>query len=84
MGAGEPQPYALVVLAQGVSASNEDVEAQLDRLFQEVNEGLESHEQLCGVLIVQDEWTILTEMLTPTLKLKRSNIESAYSRFSDS
>ncbi|QFU77827.1 AMP-dependent synthetase [Halioglobus maricola] len=83
-GSGQPQPYALVVLAQGVSASNEDVEAELDRLLEDVNAGLESHEQLSGVLVVQDEWSILNEMLTPTMKLKRSNIESAYSRFSDS
>ncbi|CAA0093496.1 Long-chain-fatty-acid--CoA ligase FadD15 [Zhongshania aliphaticivorans] len=77
-GSGQPQPFAIVVLVEGVSLEKEAMTSRFEQLLTEVNEQLESHEHLSGVYIVSEPWTIENERLTPTMKLKRDNIEASY------
>ncbi|NKI18704.1 AMP-binding protein [Spongiibacter sp. KMU-166] len=77
-GSGHSQPYALLVLAEGIKLAKDALAEELDKTIQNVNAQLESHERLSGALIVSEPWSIENEMLTPTMKLKRSNIESHY------
>jgi long-chain acyl-CoA synthetase len=82
-GAGQPQPYALVVLAEDARAQLRQggkaaIEAALVSHLEKVNAGLDHIEQLQFLSVVSDEWTAENGFLTPTLKIKRSKIEEAY------
>ncbi len=74
-----PQPIALIVLSEEArSKSFEDVAESLQNTIQEINPGLEKHERIKKAVIVNDEWTIENEILTPTMKIKRSNVDKKY------
>jgi long-chain acyl-CoA synthetase len=81
-GAGQAQPYGLVVLAEGLRAKVSDtavrarVEAEMLRLFHAANEGLSSHERLDRMVISPEPWSVDNGCLTPTMKIKRSRIEA--------
>ncbi|KGJ95749.1 AMP-binding protein [Thalassotalea sp. ND16A] len=78
MGLGLKQPIALVVLAEGIDRSNSDIQKGLAETLVAVNSELESHQRLDFLFVCRDPWTIENELLTPTLKLKRDNIEQYY------
>jgi len=73
-GSGLPQPFALVVLADG---ANKD-ENELAQILNSVNQQLERHEQLSHFYVLSEQWSIEEGMLTPTMKIKRSAIEAAF------
>jgi long-chain acyl-CoA synthetase len=82
-GVGQPAPFALVVPAEGLRprlgdpALRAQIETELGRLLDEVNEDLASHERLRLLVVAREPWTIESGQLTPTMKIKRSNIEAA-------
>lgn len=79
MGSGLRAPVAVVVLSQsGKKSADTAVERSLNETLKSVNQTLESHEKLARVVIVNDEWTIENELLTPTMKIKRDFLESKY------
>ena len=80
MGSGLPAPIAVVVLSGTAGyVPREDIRTSLQATLHDVNEMLESHERMSNIVIVDDEWTIENELLTPTLKLKRGELEDKYS-----
>mgnify|MGYP000458414269 CR=1 FL=1 len=84
-GSGMSQPYALVVLAEeSFGKLNRDnlkilIKNKLEKLIERINNSVSSHEELQFIAIVKDSWSIENGFLTPTLKIKRSVIENAYS-----
>ncbi|NMP16396.1 AMP-binding protein [Thalassotalea sp. Y01] len=78
IGYGRPQPLALVVLSEGIDINHGSVKQSLIDTLNEVNEELESHQRLDYLYICKDGWTTENELLTPTLKLKRTQIEDTY------
>ena len=80
---GQPAAYALVILAENIRKQQADaavrarVETELGAWLTEVNKGLSGYEQLQMFVIVSEPWTIENGQLTPTMKLKRANIEAA-------
>ncbi len=80
----KPQPYAMVVLDEGIRPKMSDpsfraeLEASLDAHRKSVNAELDHHEQLAVISIITRPWTIENGMLTPTMKLKRAAIEEEY------
>lgn len=80
MGSGLPAPIAVVVLSETAKyVPREDIGKSLQTTLNDVNEMLESHERMSNIVIVDDEWTIENELLTPTLKLIRGKLENKYS-----
>ena len=54
------------------------VEKELEELLKKVNSGLDDHEKLQFVAVVNDAWEPENGFLTPTNKIKRARIEEEY------
>jgi long-chain acyl-CoA synthetase len=79
VGMGIPQPIALVVLsAAGKAKSKEDIALSLANSLNQVNPSLESYEKLEKAVIMKEDWTIENGLLTPTLKVKRNEVEKIH------
>ena len=79
MGLGMTQPVALVLLPSEGIADMGLARQRLADTLKTVNHGLESHERLDRLIVVKDDWTVENGLLTPTLKVKRSEVEKHYS-----
>ena len=76
VGMGIPQPIALVNLSEeGKKTNREELIATLTATLQETNEELENYEKLMKIVVMKDDWTIENGLLTPTLKVKRNEVE---------
>jgi len=79
VGMGVPQPMALVVLsAAGKAKSKEEITASLSQTLAEVNKKVEAYEKLETAVIMKTDWTIDNGLLTPTLKVKRNEVEKIH------
>lgn len=79
VGVGIPQPIALIVLsAAGKSKSRESLSFSLKSTVEDTNKSLEHFEKLEKVVILKNEWTVENGLLTPSLKLKRNELEKIY------
>ncbi|MFP3498035.1 AMP-binding protein [Pseudomonas sp. SIMBA_059] len=77
VGEGLSAPIGLCVLA----AAGEERQAlrdSLERWLEQVNQTLDKPERLRQLVVVKDSWAVENGFLTPTLKIKRSVIESTY------
>ncbi len=86
-GVGQPQPLAIVSLADEVlermangRLSQDEVEAQFSGLLGRVNGSLEPHERLDCLVLSREAWSIQNGLLTPTMKIRRQAIESRYAQ----
>lgn len=74
-------PFVAVILAEHLrpawadESKRADLTVQLLNLFDTVNAQLPAYQQLKFLVVCTDPWTIENACLTPTLKLKRANIE---------
>lgn len=82
-GSGESQPIGLIELSEVAKAqlpeAAKEVEARIMQTMTEVNKELEHHEVVERLFVIADEWTPENGMLTPTMKIKRSEVEKRYS-----
>jgi len=76
VGANLPQTMALVVLSEDAKVKDKsEVAQELEALAVSVNKGLDKHEKMKKVVIMNEEWTVENNLLTPTLKVKRNILE---------
>jgi len=79
VGTGIPQPIALVTLsAFGKGKTSEALQQSLTASVSAMNPSLESYERLAKVIILKEEWTIENGLMTPSLKVKRNEVEKIY------
>lgn len=79
VGAGLKQPVALVVLSEiGRKLPREQLEKELIASQEQVNATLEAHEEIAGIVVVKEPWSIDNGFLTPTMKIKRHSVEERY------
>ncbi|WJG10150.1 AMP-binding protein [Aliiglaciecola sp. LCG003] len=73
------QPIALLVISEHAKKTdNQQVISSLEITLEKINSKLESHQVLDRLVVVQEEWTIENDLLTPTLKIKRHVLEKKY------
>lgn len=83
-GSSLSQPVAFVMLAEDIrhklqhGTKREEIEAELEKLRNETNQSLESHEKIGFFVVINELWTMDNDMLTPTMKIKRNKIEAKY------
>jgi long-chain acyl-CoA synthetase len=84
-GSGRPCPYALLLLSENIKgklANNELNQTELTVLINAartaINKDLDHHEQLQFMVVTKEPWTTENNLLTPTMKVKRANIEKTY------
>ncbi len=86
MGAGQPSPFAVVMLADAVRTQCGDrekraaTERSLGELMVAVNAVLAPFERLSMIVIADGPWTVANGLVTPTLKLRRGLLEERYQR----
>jgi len=79
VGMGIPQPIALFVLsAAGKKKSKEEIIQSLTTSLNEINPTLQKYEVLEKAVVLKDDWTIENGLLTPTLKVKRNEVEKIH------
>jgi long-subunit acyl-CoA synthetase (AMP-forming) len=83
-GPGRPACHAVVQLAEDMRnrlddpAFRDEVTPKLEALLDSVNAQVEDYESVQFLAVVRDEWDTSNDFLTPTLKIKRDVVESAY------
>lgn len=73
------QPIALVVLSEEAHKKPKDeVAAGLSQTLDQINPSLDKHEKTKKVVVVREPWTVENEILTPTMKIRRSKVDAKY------
>lgn len=81
LGRGYSKTVMVTVLAQGSrDLPREELEASLLETVNEVNGQVEKHARLGGVVISAEPWEIENEILTPTLKIRRDQVEARFGK----
>ncbi len=79
VGMGIPQPITLVILSDlGKQKSKDELKASLSETMHRINPTLESYEKVAKVVIMQEEWSVDNGRLTPTMKIKRNQVEKIH------
>lgn len=79
VGIGLPQPIALVTLSDyGKNRAQEEVIHSLEKTRSIVNMKFDNHEKIAKMVVLQNEWTIDNNLLTPSMKIKRNEVEKLY------
>ena len=78
-GHGKDQPLLLTNLSEfGRPKPREEVQQILEQALASINSGLPAHERVSQIFVSEDEWTIESALLTPTMKIKRRTVEDHY------
>lgn len=72
---GDDRPHCVAIVS--IDSSEFDLGA-FERELQRINNSLAPHEKVYGVGITAEEWSIGEGQLTPSMKLKRSNLFNRY------
>jgi len=79
LGRGYSKTVMVVVLTSPAQSLDRfDVEQQVLATAADVNDSVEHHAHIGAVIVTTDPWTIENGVLTPTMKIKRDEIETTH------
>ncbi|MCO5232364.1 MAG: AMP-binding protein [Chitinophagales bacterium] len=79
VGSNLPQTMAMIVLSEEAKQTDKKVvEESIVNTVMQLNPSLDKHERIKKVVIMEEEWTIDNNLLTPTLKVKRNVLEKKF------
>lgn len=79
VGLGLPQPLALVTLSDmGKSCKKDEITNSFKTQLSEVNSNLPTYQKINSIIISNEDWTIENKILTPTMKIKRNELNKKY------
>ena len=79
VGLGVPQPIMLVNISDlGKKLEKKELIEKLENKLESVNSTLFNYLRISTIVICKDEWTPQNEILTPTMKIKRGNVDKMY------
>lgn len=79
LGRGYAKTVMVAVLTQQAQALPKDVlEASFIETLETINASLEKHARMGGVILSNEPWDIANEVLTPTLKIRRDQVEDVF------
>ena len=79
VGLGIPQPIMLVNISEvGKKLEKNDLENKLTEKLNSVNEQSFNYKKVAKIIICKNSWTPENEILTPTMKIKRGNVDKLY------
>jgi long-chain acyl-CoA synthetase len=82
IGSGLPQPMALLTLSEtGRKTSIEELHTELKNMLKDINSSLDAHEKVYKIIVLKEQWLVENNLLTPSLKIKRNEIEKRYAAF---
>lgn len=83
-GSGLKQPIMLVALTEdAMKKDRAEVTAGLEADMAAVNQKLEDHEKIAKCIVVNEMWSIDNGLMTPTMKVKRNQVEDRYREILD-
>jgi long-chain acyl-CoA synthetase len=83
-GADLPQPIVLVTLSEQAAGllhletEKAGLVAALEQLIADTNAQLDKHENLASMVVFSNVWTVESNLITPTLKIKRAIVDERY------
>lgn len=82
VGMGIPQPIALITLSEtGKTKSTAEIDSSLMASIEAINPLLENFERIAKAVVIYQNWTIENGFLTPSLKIKRNEVEKGLQPF---
>jgi len=79
VGTGVPQPMALICLSDtGKKKTKDELIKSFTESLNLINPSLEKFEKIEKMVIMKENWTIANNMITPSLKVKRNEIEKIH------
>ena len=82
VGMGIPQPIALVIPSLAAKEKSASILVEsLSNTLEHVNPSLVKHEVIEKVVVMKEDWTVDNGLLTPTMKVKRSQLEKIHMGF---
>ena len=81
VGLGIPQPMAMVNLSEtGTATDKATVEKSILETVSKLNAKQENYSKIKKVIIDKEQWSENNEMLTPTLKIRRTKIDDTFGK----
>ena len=76
IGSGLKLPVAVIRIDS--EDERTDITERLTKNLEALNKTLEPHEKVCKLLLTTEEWTAEAGLMTPTMKIRRPELEAHY------